>query len=43
VGVLLLHLIAHFGYHLGQIDYHRRAVSGAGAVPGMISAKDLVP
>ena len=24
----LLHLVAHFGYHLGQIDYHRRVVTG---------------
>jgi hypothetical protein len=41
VGQLLLHLIAHLGYHLGQVDYHRRAVTGAGGVPGMISAKAL--
>ena len=24
----LLHLVAHFGYHLGQVDYHRRVVTG---------------
>jgi mannose-6-phosphate isomerase-like protein (cupin superfamily) len=24
----LLHLSAHFGYHLGQLDYHRRQLSG---------------
>jgi hypothetical protein len=41
-GQLLLHLVAHFGYHLGQVDYHRRAVTGGGSVPGMISAKNLV-
>jgi hypothetical protein len=41
-GQLLLHLIAHFGYHLGQVDYHRRAVTAGGSVPGMISAKGLV-
>jgi hypothetical protein len=41
-GLLLLHIIAHFGYHLGQIDYHRRAVTGGTAVPAMISAKSLV-
>jgi DinB superfamily len=33
----LLHLATHLSYHLGQIDYHRRVVSGdrasAGAMP----------
>ena len=24
---MLLHLIAHFNYHLGQINYHRRLIS----------------
>lgn len=36
-GRFLLHLVAHTGYHLGQIDYHRRMVTGdargVGAVP----------
>ena len=36
-GRFLAHLVAHSGYHLGQIDYHRRAVTGdargVGAVP----------
>ena len=36
-GRFLLHLVAHTGYHLGQIDYHRRVVTGdargVGAVP----------
>ncbi len=27
-GMLLLHLVAHTGYHLGQLDYHRRVVTG---------------
>lgn len=27
-GIFLLHLATHFAYHLGQIDYHRRVVSG---------------
>ncbi len=34
---MLLHLVAHLAYHLGQIDYHRRAVTGspesAGTMP----------
>ena len=27
-GRLLMHLAVHFGYHLGQLDYHRRIVTG---------------
>ena len=27
-GRFLLHLSTHFAYHLGQIDYHRRMVTG---------------
>ena len=27
-GEYLIHLVSHFGYHLGQIDYHRRVVTG---------------
>lgn len=28
VGLFLTHLAVHFGYHLGQLDYHRRIVTG---------------
>ena len=28
-GDYLVHLTTHFAYHLGQIDYHRRVVTGA--------------
>jgi len=28
-GDYLIHLTTHFAYHLGQIDYHRRVVTGA--------------
>lgn len=31
----LLHLAAHLGWHLGQVDYHRRMVTGE---PGKIGA-----
>jgi uncharacterized damage-inducible protein DinB len=24
----LMHLVSHFAYHLGQLDYHRRTVTG---------------
>jgi hypothetical protein len=27
-GDFLLHLVAHFTYHLGQLDYHRRLLTG---------------
>lgn len=29
--LFLLHLLSHLGYHLGQIDYHRRASTGDSA------------
>ncbi len=37
----LLHFAAHLTYHLGQIDYHRRFVTGGAPVKGMLSAKAL--
>jgi uncharacterized damage-inducible protein DinB len=27
-GRQILHLVTHFAYHLGQLDYHRRVVTG---------------
>ena len=36
-GRFLMHLSVHLGYHLGQLDYLRRAITGAGATPGMIA------
>src|SRR5712692_10019015 len=30
-GDFLLHLAAHFTYHLGQVDYHRRLLTGQAA------------
>jgi uncharacterized damage-inducible protein DinB len=44
-GDLLLHLVAHLAYHLGQADYHRRVVTGdatpigAMALPALASAR----
>jgi hypothetical protein len=36
-GLFLQHLASHLAYHLGQVDYHRRVVTGnavsAGAMP----------
>jgi len=28
MGEYLIHLVSHFAYHLGQMDYHRRVVTG---------------
>lgn len=36
-GYFLIHLLGHFNYHLGQIDVHRRQVTGHGAI-GLVSA-----
>lgn len=40
-GEYLLHLTTHFAYHLGQIDYHRRAVTGSGSVIGAMRPIEL--
>jgi uncharacterized damage-inducible protein DinB len=29
MGEYLIHLVSHFAYHLGQLDYHRRMVTGS--------------
>jgi uncharacterized damage-inducible protein DinB len=34
-GQFLVHLATHLAYHLGQLDYHRRAATGGGSVAGM--------
>ncbi|CAN5721614.1 hypothetical protein BH23GEM11_BH23GEM11_14550 [soil metagenome] len=40
-GAFLLHLLSHAAYHLGQIDYHRRAVSGDAEGLGSIAMGEL--
>jgi hypothetical protein len=40
-GEWLVHLVAHLGYHLGQIDYHRRLVTGRGETVGTIAVTEL--
>jgi DinB family protein len=46
-GEWLVHLAVHLGYHLGQLDYHRRLVTGQGetarvmAVPELRSARQV--
>lgn len=37
----LVHLAAHLAYHLGQLDYHRRIVTGDSRGVGAISVAEL--
>ncbi len=39
----LLQFSSHLAYHLGQIDYHRRVVTGNSASANAIAASDLKP
>ena len=41
--VYLIHLVAHLGYHLGQVDYHRRLTTGDGVTVDGISVRELPP
>ncbi len=38
----LLQFLSHLVYHLGQIDYHRRAVTGNHASADAVAASDLI-
>jgi len=40
-GLWLMHLSVHLGYHLGQLDYHRRTVTGNPASAGMLPLQPL--
>lgn len=40
-GELLFHLATHLTYHLGQIDYHRRAVTATVGEIGAVSPREL--
>jgi uncharacterized damage-inducible protein DinB len=40
-GEYLIHLVSHFAYHLGQLDYHRRLVTGDARGTGAIRAAEL--
>lgn len=42
-GIFLMHLAVHFGYHLGQLDYHRRMVTGTVTGVEAQSVRALVP
>ena len=38
----MMHLVSHLGYHLGQIDYHRRCASGDSTTVGTMSLPALL-
>lgn len=38
---LVVHLATHLAYHLGQLDYHRRAVSSDGKGVDAVSVREL--
>jgi len=40
-GEYLVHLVSHFAYHLGQIDYHRRMVTGDPRAVDAVRAAEL--
>ena len=40
-GDFLVHLAAHLAYHLGQIDYHRRVVTGERRAVGALAPTEL--
>lgn len=39
---LLIHLTTHLAYHLGQVSYHRRLVTGDARGVGALSAAELL-
>jgi hypothetical protein len=41
-GAFLAHLAVHLAYHLGQVDYHRRIVTGQGVTVGALPVKELL-
>lgn len=42
-GAFLAHLAVHLGYHLGQVDYHRRIITGEGKTVGALPVGELRP
>ena len=40
-GIFLVHLATHLSYHLGQLDYHRRAVTGNAQGLDAVSVREL--
>ncbi len=42
-GDFLVHLTSHLAYHLGQVDYHRRLITGKDAPLRRMSVDPLKP
>ena len=42
IRLTLLQFLGHLAYHLGQMDYHRRVVTGNGASANAIAASDIL-
>lgn len=42
IRLTLLQFLGHLAYHLGQVDYHRRVVTGNSASANAIAASDLL-
>lgn len=42
IQLTLLQFLSHLAYHLGQIDYHRRAVTGNSTSASAIAASELI-
>jgi hypothetical protein len=40
-GEYLVHLVTHAAYHLGQVDYHRRVVTGSETTVGAMRPQEL--
>jgi uncharacterized damage-inducible protein DinB len=40
-GAFLAHVAVHLSYHLGQVDYHRRIISGEGKTVGAMAVGEL--
>ncbi|HEX4634313.1 MAG TPA: DinB family protein [Gemmatimonadales bacterium] len=41
IGDVLLHLVTHLTYHVGQIDYHRRIVTGQNVAVGAVPVGEM--
>ena len=39
----LIHLAVHLSYHLGQIDYHRRLLTGSAETVNTVNPRELNP
>lgn len=39
----LMHLAVHLSYHLGQVDYHRRLLTGSATTVGTVDPRELNP